>query len=246
MKHRILFISVIILLIACFVSLAGCSGIFKKDEIEVIRIERAESQTQITVIDGDNTSTYTVDYGTIPSIKQNTKNGYYFDGAFDSKEGGTKYFDHNGCSVMAWKRGNPNVFYVRYTPISQLHYKSETLNYSSVVDKMITLPMPARFVNAIEGNKDKNVKIKVNFFTDTKLAVYAVSILDSTGSSAEVFAGDTVSCGLEEQNVSFEFIASSRCLRSGNLYCKITCANSVNVLNGGTIQDLVIEIDFEV
>lgn len=246
MEHRMLLISVAILLIACFVSLVGCSSIFKKGETEVIRIERPDTQTQVTVIDGDNTSTYTVDYGTIPNIKQNTKSGYYFDGAYDNKDGGTKYFDHNGCSVMTWKRGNPRVFYVRYAPISQLHYKSTTLNYSNVVDKRISLPMSDRFVNAIEGNKDKNVKIKVNFFADTLFTAYMFAIVDAEGASAETLADDSVANLESKQNASFEFVVSSRCLRSGNLYCNISCVNATSVLGGGTITDLVIEIDFEV
>lgn len=80
----------------------------------------------ISVYNGDIPTTYTVTLGEVAEIDVFTKPGYYFVGAYDSAEGGTKYFDGNGNSTMVWGAGNPDIYYVRFESISGLSF-SQTL-----------------------------------------------------------------------------------------------------------------------
>lgn len=247
MKKKISIIIVVVLIIGCFLVLSGCNVLIKGKQTPHTELDhRAETKTGITIVNDDETFGKTVEYGTAPTINPYTKRGYYYEGVFDSEVGGTKYFDTNGNAVTVWKGGYPSTLYVRYIPISELHYVSTTQTYDSSIERYIKYPMPTRFINALEGNKDKNVIIKVKFTTVAANALYEIKIVDSKDSSAEVYAKETTGYLKKDVLVEKEFVVSSRCMRDGYLHCNIVCMNVVNVKSGGALADFSVSIDFEV
>ena len=247
MKKKISFVLVVVFLIACVAMLSGCNALIKGKQTPHTELDhRAESTKRITIVNGGDTLEKTVEYGTVPTIKPYTKSGYYFEGVFDSEVGGTKYFDTDGNAVMVWKAGNPNTLYTRFIPISELHYNSVVQSYDSTIERYIKYALPIRFLNALEGNKDKNVIIKVRFSTVAANALYEMKIVDSKESSAEVYAKETTEYLKKDVLVEKEFVVSSRCMRDGYFHCNIVCMNVTNVKNGGALADFSVSIDFEV
>lgn len=121
----------------------------------------------ISVYNGDTPTTYTVTLGEVAEIDVFTKPGYYFVGAYDSAEGGTKYFDGNGNSTMVWGAGNPDIYYVRFESISGLSF-SQTLRdedpYKWANGGFWTaFTLSNEMIQAINGNLGADLNVTISF-----------------------------------------------------------------------------------
>ncbi|MGI6737111.1 MAG: InlB B-repeat-containing protein [Anaerovoracaceae bacterium] len=58
---------------------------------------------------------YDADMPDVESLPQRV--GYRFTGFYDSREGGTQYYDENGCGVRTWDRNSDGELYAHWSPV---------------------------------------------------------------------------------------------------------------------------------
>lgn len=126
-----------------------------------------KSETQTITVYKDNTPiSYTVTFGEVAKIDVLTKSEYYFAGAYDSREGGTQYFDASGQSTSVWEKGNPDTFYVRFASIYDLKMEfeeTETIHYSGTTDLKRGYTFSPAFQAAIKGNMNRKLEMVYSF-----------------------------------------------------------------------------------
>ena len=114
-----------------------------------------------------STSTH---YTTLPKkdvhIEPAVKSGYYLTGYFDSETGGTMYFDANGDSTSVWQKDYPATFYAQWDDIKNM----KTIEWDWAYENQYYLGRPKTlsfavskqpYMNAIQGNYDKTLEIKL-------------------------------------------------------------------------------------
>ncbi|MBE5730815.1 MAG: hypothetical protein E7350_02550 [Clostridiales bacterium] len=161
--------TLLFVMIAIITSLTACS-IFSNqvNNNENNGDDKPAPQTQtITVYNSDTPKTYTVTLGEIAKIDIFTKPGFYFAGAYDSADGGTKYFDGDGNSTMVWGEGNPDTYYVRFESISTLMF-TQTLRdeepYKWAHGGFWTeFILNDEMKRAINGNLDTDLTVNISF-----------------------------------------------------------------------------------
>ena len=139
--------------------------------------KKEEKFAEITIYNDENPVTYTVTCGERAEVDSFTKNGYYLTGYYTEKEEGTKYFTTAGESLGIWQETNPSVFYAQWKNIEELKLFEQDELYA---DTAFTLTSPFstshnkiyhfvkiifsdEYINAIEGNLDKKVKIHISY-----------------------------------------------------------------------------------
>ncbi len=125
----------------------------------------------ITVYKDDTPTTYTLTLGEVAEIDVFTKSGYYFNGAYDSAVGGTKYFGLDGKSLLAWEKTFPTTFYAQWKNIADLQstfnvFGNEPQSGGTSGQRTKTITLDDDFVSAIKGNFDK--KLKIEYTIDLK------------------------------------------------------------------------------
>ena len=118
-----------------------------------------------------------VKYNQSVTVEVKNKKEYYLEGIYDEEEGGTKYFDSLGKSLVAWKKEFPTTFYARYGSIYELEQEIEvygnepkSCNGNNDSNKYVLYKeykLDDLFISALNKNFDK--KIKVNYSVDLKI-----------------------------------------------------------------------------
>ncbi len=123
-------------------------------------------KTQTIAVYQDETSeSYSVTFGKMAEIEIPSKQDYYFIGAYDAMEGGMKYFDEEGKSLLAWEETFPTTFYVRWGDISELKctlnvFDNEPKSGGSSGQRTAKAVLDTEFISALKGNFDKQLKIE--------------------------------------------------------------------------------------
>ena len=153
--------SIVLTLTVCilFSFLTGCSLFADKNEV-------GEGFTQSTVIlyDGESSTQYVAKYGEIATVSVGSKKGYYFDGYFDAEEGGTKYIDGAGKSLIAWEKSFPTSLYARWIEVSSLVqeanvFDNEPTHGGASGQRTATVKLSSELKSAVKSNFDGKIKI---------------------------------------------------------------------------------------
>lgn len=129
------------------------------------------TQSTVTVYDGENSSQLVATYGEKPSLTVTGKKGYYLEGVFDAQEGGTKYFDSLGNSLLKWESSFPTTLYMRWGDIRTLQeeisvFGNEPQGGGSSGRRTAEVKLSDPFVSALKGNFDE--KLKIEYSIDLK------------------------------------------------------------------------------
>ncbi len=238
MKKLTKTITLILLLGVIIISAMGCSifnGSNGKDNSGDSGKEKTET---ITVYNGDTPITYTAKHGDIVEIDVTHKKGYYFLGAWDEKEGGTKYFDCVGESTMVWGEGMPTTFYIRYDDIANLSYgpeikfEEDPQSTSGGSGLNIKYDLNDEMINAIEANLDAKLKIDVALAVtcDVDWEFYEVSVQNLTSGGEKNFLGGGIKLtpGTYKE-LSFSTKMNAKLFKKGQVYVYIKAKNGSNV-----------------
>ncbi len=160
--------SIVLTLALCllFSSMTGCSLFADKDEVG-----EGFTQSTLTLYDGENATQYVAKYGEQAKITVATKKGYYLVGYFDAKEGGTKYIDGEGKSLLDWEKSFPTTLYARWGDISTLLqeisvFGNEPKDGGFSGQRTTTVKLSDELKSAIKSNFDE--KIKIEYSIDLK------------------------------------------------------------------------------
>lgn len=213
--------------------------------------------TQITLYDGDFSKTFDVAIGKKASISELTKQGYYSLGYFDSPEGGTKYFNADGTSTVAWNYNLPTSFYVQYAPISSFSYIDDSAfdgTYDFGWHIKHDLVISPECMNGIKANLDLNLSITASFsgydsssFVDSWILYYKnVSSYDegnySTAGILKAFVGEEFSVGTSYASYTITKKVATDYVFSGT---SLTCLFSRgNTFGSGYLRNLKYSISF--
>lgn len=171
MKKIMKSVSVLLSIVIIIMSITSCSIFSNQSDNDSKMNEKTEMpppQTQtITVYKGETPTNYTVTLGEVAKIDVFMEPGFYFVGAYDSEEGGTKYFDANGNSTLVWGSGNPSTYYARFDNISNVTY-TQTLRDEDPYSwhsglKYFTFEFSESLKNAIKANLDEELLVSVSF-----------------------------------------------------------------------------------
>lgn len=183
------------------------------------------------------------------------KQGYYLSGYYDQNEGGTMYFDSEGKSVSVWQNSFPDVFYPRWSSLSNLSFEGndegpfEGPKYAGQSDVGFYYDLDNKFVSGIKGNLNATLRISISFkmkVIGTSIKSVTVNVADGTGSSAETYNSSTISINtLDEyvlQNLILEVPAEIG--KDGRIYILF---DKQRVGTGGNyyIKDFILNISFK-
>ncbi len=243
MKKLFIGMVVSVLVISCL-GLIACGGI---DFGGNSSSNDTETETTITVYNGETPVEFTVKLGQRAEVRAFTKSGYYLTGYFTEKEGGEKYFETNGLSVGKWQEGNPTTFYAQWASIEGLSVSctfatDEPLGVFTAFGsaKSVQCKLNNVMQNAVNGNLDKKIKIKLSarvYYTasgalaDTKKDTCSIYIMNSTSSSAEKYGKTKIEVpGNGEYNTyTLNFEVPASCAKNGSFYVTF---DRGNVLDG--------------
>ncbi|MBQ9084446.1 MAG: hypothetical protein IJY24_02200 [Clostridia bacterium] len=161
--------SVVLILTLClFLSfMTGCSIFVKKDNGG-----EGFTQSTLTLYDGENSTQYVAKYGEKTAISITAKNGYYLEGYFDAQEGGTKFIDGEGKSLLDWEKSFPTTLYARWRDISTLIqelsvFGDEPQDGGISGQRSATIELNDDLKSALKSNT--NEKIKIEYTIDLKI-----------------------------------------------------------------------------
>lgn len=160
--------SIVLTLTLCllFSFITGCSLFADKNEVG-----EGFTQSTLTLYDGDNSTQYVAKYGEKTTITVSTKKGYYLEGYFDAQEGGTKYIDGEGKSLLNWEKSFPTTLYARWSDISTLIqqisvFGNEPEDGGFGGQRTATVELSDELKSALKSNFDE--KIKIEYTIDLK------------------------------------------------------------------------------
>lgn len=192
----------------------------------------------INIFNGDTPTTYTVTLGEVAEIDVFTKPGYYFVGAYDSAEDGTKYFDGNGNSTMVWGAGNPDTYYVRFESIYNLTYtakqrEEDPYKWNGVSEKYVTFAFSDELKNAVSANLDANVvvNVSVDISCDSSWSFKDIDLKTlKSGGETYVLGENEQLAGGTYKTFTYSATIPTRLLQSGeiHLYLKGLDSNLIN------------------
>ena len=149
-----------------FSFMTGCSLFADKDEVG-----EGFTQSTLTLYDGENSTQYVAKYGEQAQITVSTKKGYYLVGYFDAKEGGTKYIDSEGKSLLDWEKSFPTTLYARWNDISALVQEINVFcgdpeDGGSSGQRTAEIKLNDELKSALKSNFDE--KLKIEYTIDLK------------------------------------------------------------------------------
>ena len=160
--------SIVLTLTLCllFSFMTGCSLFADKNEVG-----EGFTQSTLTLYDGETSTQYVAKYGEKATITVSTKKGYYLEGYFDAQEGGTKYIDGEGKSLLDWDKSFPTTLYARWSDISTLIqeisvFGNEPKTGGSSGQRTATIELNDNIKTALKSNFDE--KIKIEYTIDLK------------------------------------------------------------------------------
>lgn len=166
MKKFLKFTALTLVVLVSFSVMCGCS-LFANNSTNGSNKQVGEGFTQstITLYDGDQSTQCVAQYGQTATITVPIKKGYYLEGYFDAQEGGTKYFDAKGDSLLKWEKTFPSVFYARWGDISTLEQKitvfgNEPKSGSYSGQRTAEVKLNDEFISALKSNFDGKLKIE--------------------------------------------------------------------------------------
>ncbi|MBE5730357.1 MAG: hypothetical protein E7350_00205 [Clostridiales bacterium] len=168
MKKVIKFIVLSLTLYLLSLFMIGCSLFINKE-----KVGEGYSQSTLTLYDGENATQYVAKYGTKVSITITaTKKGYYFEGYYDAEEGGIKYIDGDGNSLVKWEQSFPTILYARWGDISTLLqeinvFDNEPQDGGFSGQRTAIVKLNKEFNSALKSNF--NEKIKIEYSIDLKI-----------------------------------------------------------------------------
>ncbi len=219
----------LLLSILLLVSMAACSAFNNPGNNDDDTDDDTPPQTQvITVYKDDTPTTYTVTLGEVAEIDVFTKPGYYFNGAYDSAVGGTKYFDDNGLSTMVWGAGNPSTYYARFDSIYNINYyelQYEENPYAMSTSgnaSYIDFEFSNELKRAISQNLDKELRVTIslslsNNSKDWNFGAVGITNLKS-GGELTIFEEEIPNRANVYTNHVYTTTLSTRLLQNGKIY----------------------------
>lgn len=129
------------------------------------------TQSTLTLYTGDNSTQYVAKYGEKATISIPSRKGYYFEGYFDSQEGGIKYINSEGSSLMNWEKSFPTALYAHWNDLSTLVqevtvFDNEPKSGGASGQRTATVRLNNELKSAIKSNSDG--KIKIEYSIDVK------------------------------------------------------------------------------
>ena len=232
-KTLVLFLSMV--LIVC--SVAACSAFSDNNNADDGGKEdtSTEPKTQtITVYKDDTPVTYTVTIGETAKIAIPSKPSYYFVGAYDAKENGTKYFDLNGDSTMVWDEGNPDKFYARFESIYNLTYENkqrdeDPYTWNGVTEKYVTFEFSGELKNAVSANLDAKLKVdvSVDLSCDDSWSFKDIDLKTlKSGGETYVLGENEQLTGGTYKTFTYSATVPAKLVQSGNIYLCLKALDS--------------------
>lgn len=203
----------------------------------------------ITIINGESETVYSVTIGKQAKIETYYKPGCYLMGFFDKENDGIKYFDTDGYSISYWDKEFPTVFYAIWDDLANLEllYTNTDIvefSYSSATYKM---PIDSVFLNGIKGNlaADLSLAIGCKIKAGSWTSYYTLAVKDQKDASGETFATTTIS-SLDQNNYkqyNLHLSAKARVGASGFIYVVLS-PDVYNLNFTNYIKDLSIVATF--
>lgn len=233
-RVRIIICAMLCLLISSALLLTGCFGGGTSDSDSTSDIDNnyTREDIEVTLIGENGNSeeiTVTTNMGLIEDVPAMYKDGYYFNGYFDSQEGGKQYFNSKGYSTSVWQANYPTTLYAQFKPVSELFYEQNNLHtndpWTVGTGALFTVNVPIEFQNAANANYEREVKMTITYRYKTNCSETDVilNIIDSNSGDNEVFftksLGDGFDANYQTVNVVAQFPA--RCIRKGTFYIDI-------------------------
>lgn len=202
---------------------------------------KTEAQTEsspktqtITVYNGDTAMTYKATFGKTAKIDVFRKSGYYFVGAYDSPNGGMKYFDCNGNSTVVWGVGNPDTYYVRYESIYNVNYvekqrSEDPYKWDGVSEKCVSFEFSDALNQAISANLDRNVivTVSVDISCDDSWMFQKIALKTmKSGGETYVLGTDLQLAGGTYKTFTYSASIPARLLQSGEIHLYLKGLNS--------------------
>ncbi len=213
----------------------------------------AKKTQTITIYNGSTPTEYTVTLGETATIDVFTKPKYYFKGAYDSVEGGTKYFNSDGASTMIWGAGNPDTYYTQFGSIYDLTYSANQLDetpyrWNGTATKYVEFELDEQFKKAITQNLDENLKIDVSFqlSCDKNWDFQQAWLTNMTqGGEKTVLLKNTTLVGEQYSSTSTSNILSARLFQSGKIYVGFHALDS-NLMNLAYyyVKNIIVSVSF--
>ena len=199
----------------------------------------------ITVYNGENHVTYTATLGEVAKIDVFTKPGYYFVGAYDTAEGGTKYFDSTGNSTMVWGAGNPDTYYARFASVLECSYK-DTLREDGGI--WFTFTLDEEIMSAINGNLDHKLNVNISFEAaceETWELRKAYITNNKSGGTNHICFDEAIQLPNNAMYKSFNysFEIKAREFKNGNVYFYIYNSTIVSVKDY-YVKNITLDIEF--
>jgi len=168
MKNTFRIMALILALITLVTVTAACGKKNKDKDGESSQTEETGPITkEIIVYSNGMPNTYTVTVGETPSISVPAKSGCYFVGAFDSLEGGNKYFDEMGKATAPWDKNAPTTLYAQFKSVTEMTFSQVLRDEDPVLWRQggtwLTFQMNDQMKNAISANLDATLNIKISF-----------------------------------------------------------------------------------
>ena len=238
MKKITKLVTFLLCLTTLAISLTGCFGNDSGNDDGGNNPPPAPRTQTITVYNDEIPTTYTATYGEVVTIDVFSKQGYYFVGAYDAEEGGTKYFDGQGNSTMVWGAGKPDTYYVRYNSIYNLTYNStqreeDPYKWNGVAEKYVTFAFSNDLKRAISANLDAklNVTISIDISCDSSWGFKDIDLKTLKSGGETYVLGENVQLtGGTYKTFTYSAEVPTRLLQSGeiHLYLKGLDANIIN------------------
>lgn len=253
MKKLIKLATLLLGMAMLFMSATACSVVSNKaNSGTTSNVSENSATTQtITVYKEETPITYTVKYGEVAQIDIFTKQGYYFVGAYDSPEGGKKYFDGNGSSTVVWGVGNPETYYARFEDISaiqftQAQHQEDPASFLTG-GLTFTFEFDQALKNAILANLDENLSVKISFDainSDSWQMDAYLTNLKTGGEKYDILNATKLD---KNQYLSFEkeFKIPARQLQNGNMYLRVETGAIINGNKYYSVKNIMFSISFE-
>ncbi len=189
------------------------------------------TQSTITLYNEENLMQYIAKYGEKATISIPSKKGYYFEGYFDSREGGTKYIDSEGNSLLNWEKSFPTVLYAHWNDLSTLVqevtvFDNEPESGGMSGQRSATVRLSSELKSAIKSNFDGKIKIEYSIdiktgegWTASPIAMYVKGYESSGAERYEVFKYRPIVGEFTTFSGSVEIAAAD--FVDGNLYLVI-------------------------
>lgn len=244
----------IILVLATLVSFASCNVLFPEEKTGDGGTKKGNKTEQsITVYVEGTPVSYTAVIGEVLTINIPNKQGYYFVGAYDREQDGTKYFDESGNSTMVWSDGNPTTFYARFDAIQNIHFTQvlrEEDPYSWHSGELFfQFDLDNKLKNAVNANFEANMKVDVSFEATCEENnwdindVYLTNL--KTGGEKYYFfqTADVVSSNYTKFEKSFT--VKAKLVKDGVMYFHIEAPYTVWQNVDYSIKNITLSISFE-